>query len=239
LLRQYAKAEVEGKRAIAIAPEFSDAYYYSSLNYVLWDGATGRARRMLEAAPALDSPYLEYQSLLLDVYDRGPELALARLEEVPFDALSLDYWYLPTELLKCICLSELGDEERADAACSSAVDMLQREIGARPHDYRLHSALGRAFAFLNRKQEAVRAGENAVELMPTSKDALVGPNLSVELAKIYTQIGEVDKALDLIDELLSIPCDLSVGLLRLDPAWDRLRDDPRFQALLEKYEVEQ
>ena len=41
------------------------------------------------------------------------------------------------------------------------------------------------------------------------------------------------------DELLSIPCDLSVGLLRLDPVWDPLRNNPRFQALLEKYEVEQ
>ena len=49
------------------------------------------------------------------------------------------------------------------------------------------------------------------------------------------RVGEVDKALDLIDELLSIPCWLSVGLLRLDPAWDPLREHPRFQALLEKY----
>ncbi len=72
--------------------------------------------------------------------------------------------------------------------------------------------------------------------MPTSKDALVGPNLSIELAKIYTQVGETDKALDLIDELLSIPCDLSVGRLRIDRAWDPLRDDPRFQEILEKYD---
>ena len=67
----------------------------------------------------------------------------------------------------------------------------------------------------------------------------MGPINTIELAKIYTRVGETDKALDLIDELLSIPCDLSVGLLRLDPVWDPLRDHPRFQALLEKYEVEQ
>ena len=69
-------------------------------------------------------------------------------------------------------------------------------------------------------------------------DALDGSDVLIELAKIYTCVGEIDKALDLIDELLSIPSWLSVGLLRLDPAWDPLRDDPRFQALFEKYDTD-
>jgi TolB-like protein len=226
LMRQYANAEVEGWRAIAIAPDLPDAYYYSSLNYLLWDGAADRARHLLESARQMDSPYLEHHFLLLDLYDRKPESALVQLERVSVDAISLDYWFLPRELLRCICLAEMGDNQQAIAACNSAVDLLQREVSARPHDYRLHSALGRAFAILGQKEEAVRAGERAVALMPTSKDALVGPNLSIELAKIYA-----------LDELLSIPSDLSVGLLRLDPAWDPLRDDPRFQALLEKYDT--
>ena len=50
---------------------------------------------------------------------------------------------------------------------------------------------------------------------------------------------EADRALDLIDKLLMMPCELSVGLLRLDPVWDPLRDHPRFQAPLKKYETEQ
>jgi serine/threonine-protein kinase len=83
----------------------------------------------------------------------------------------------------------------------------------------------------------MRAGEHAVELMPISKDALDGTDQAIELAKIYSRVGEVDKALDLIDELLSIPSWLSVRLLRLDPVWDPLRNHPRFQALLEKYDT--
>jgi serine/threonine-protein kinase len=130
----------------------------------------------------------------------------------------------------------MGQRQAAETACSSAVKRIEREIEARPHDHRLHSALGHALAILARKEEAVRAGERAVELMPISKDALDGSDQVIELAKIYTRVGETEKALDLIDELLSIPCELSVGLLRLDPAWDPLRDDPRFQALLEKYD---
>ena len=73
--------------------------------------------------------------------------------------------------------------------------------------------------------------------MGPSKDAADGPYQEIELAKIYTRVGEADKALDLIDKLLSMPCELSVGLLRLDPVWDPLRDNPRFQALLEKYDT--
>ena len=118
--------------------------------------------------------------------------------------------------------------------CISAIRGLEREIQSTPDNYRLYESLGHALAFLGRREEAVAAGEHAVELMPISKDATNGPRAVINLAQIYTRIGESDKAIDLIQELLSIPCDLSVGLLRLDPAWDPLRDDPRFQALLEK-----
>jgi tetratricopeptide (TPR) repeat protein len=238
LLREFEKAEREMRRAIALSPDIPDAFNWGAWNYILWDGTTERARQLLETAPGLDSPSIEYTFVILDLYDRKPELALARLEEISIDTFSFDVLYEPKELLECICLSRMGERERADAACASAVELLEREIGARPQDYRLYSALGHAFALLGRKEEAVRAGEHAVELMPTSKDALVGPNRSIKLATIYTEVGETEKALDLIEELLSIPCDLSVGLLRLDPCWDPLRDHPRFQALLEKYDNE-
>jgi TolB-like protein len=237
LLRDYSKAEEEIRRAIAIAPDLPDAYHFGALNYVLWDGATDRVRRLLESAPRLDSPYLEHQSLLLDLYDRTPESALAHLQSASIDAFSLDYWYLPRELLECICLTAMEERQRAEATCASAVELLEGEIEARPHDYRLYSALGHAFALLGRKEEAMRAGKQAAELMPASKDSLVGPILAIELAKIYSRVGQHDNALDLIEELLSIPSDLSVGLLRLDPVWDPLRDHPRFQALLEKYDT--
>jgi tetratricopeptide (TPR) repeat protein len=227
------------RRAIAIAPDRPDAYDTGLEIYLLWDGATDRARHLLEPAPRLGSPDIEFDDVLLDRYDRRPELALARLDASSNDVFSFQDLYAPGEFLQCLCLSEMGEAQRAERACSSAVDLLEHEIEARPYDHRLYSAVGHALALLGRKDEAVRAGEHAVELVPISKDAGDGPFPAGELAKIYARVGEFDKALDLIDELLSIPCGLSVGLLRLDPAWDPLRDNPRFQALLEKYEVEQ
>ena len=175
---------------------------------------------------------------MLDLYDRKPESVLARLKDTSMEAFAHARFFVPKELLECNCLSEMGEKQRADAACASAVGLLEREIDARPHDYRLYSALGHAYSFLGRKEDAVRAGEHAVELMPSSKDAIVGPHIGTELAKIYARVGETDKALDLIEEVLSIPCEFSVGLLRLDPVWDPLRDHPRFRALLEEYEVD-
>jgi len=162
---------------------------------------------------------------------------MERMEEASIGTQSLYMWYVPRGLLECICLFQLGEEERAAASCEEAVELLEREIASNPHDARLHVANGHAFALLGRKEEAVRAGERAVELVPISEDALNGPLQVIELAKIYSRIGERDEALRLIDELLSIPCDLSVGMLRLDPVWDPLRDHPRFQALLEKYDT--
>ena len=104
-----------------------------------------------------------------------------------------------------------------------------------PHDPNVASALGRALALDGEKQAAIREGQRAVELMPISKDAMDGTTHVKHLAEIFAIVGENDAALDLIEQALSRPSLLSVGLLRLDPVWDPLRDHPRFRALLEKY----
>ena len=233
-LRDYQKTEEERRRSIAIGPDVPDGYADGAWTYVLWDGATNRARRLLESAPDLDSPQIARMSVLLDLFDRQPDSALDQLAASSIDWSSAIGSYEPKELLECRCNSARGDAEGVERVCISAIRGLEREIQSTPDNYRLYESLGHALAFLGRREEAVAAGEHAVELMPISKDATNGPRAVINLAQIYTRIGESDKAIDLIQELLSIPCDLSVGLLRLDPAWDPLRDDPRFQALLEK-----
>jgi len=183
--------------------------------------------------------WIEHLSLMLHLHDRQPELAMAQLEEASIDVFPLQESYVPRRLLECICLSQMSEWKQAEAACASAVELLEREIEGRPYDYRLYIAIGHAFALLGRREEAVRAGEQGADLLPISEDAWEGTFQAMELTKIYTRVGQHDKALDLIEELLSIPSHLSVGLLRLDPVWDPLRDHPRFQALLEKYDVQQ
>jgi hypothetical protein len=92
-------------------------------------------------------------------------------------------------------------------------------------------------AGLGKKDAAIAEGKRAVELLPESQDALDGPKTTVALAQIYAWTGESDQALQLLDRSLSTPNGVTVPFLRLDPMWDPLRSDPRFQALIDKHDA--
>jgi len=70
--------------------------------------------------------------------------------------------------------------------------------------------------------------------LPESEDAVDGPQATAVLAEIYAWIWEHDEALRLLDHLLTVPGGLTVPMLKLDPVWDPLRSDPRFQKLCEQ-----
>jgi len=233
--REFNRAESELLRAMTIEPDKNLSYYSRCELYLAWEGTTDRARASLERAPQPGHQHFERLQIELDLYDRRPQSALARLQDSQFDSFGNQELAMPRTLLECMCRAEIGDRTRARVACSSAEETLRKGIDERPHDHRLYLALGQALALLGRNEEAVIVGERGAEIMPISTDAMDGSYQAIGLAKIYCRVGETDKALDLIEELLSIPCDFSVGLLRLDPVWDPLRDHPRFQALLEEY----
>ena len=119
------------------------------------------------------------------------------------------------------------------AAYDSARNILESKIQERPEDARFHSSLGIAYAGLGRKQDAIREGKLAVELLPVTKEAWKGLYRIEDLARIYVMVGEHDLAINKLEKLLSIPSELSIPLLQLDPAWNPLRDHPRFKKLIE------
>ena len=80
----------------------------------------------------------------------------------------------------------------------------------------------------------MREGEFAVELLPMNKDAMRGAERVEDLACIYTMVGEYDAAIGQLESLLAVPSITAVPMLRIDPVWDPLRDNPRFQAMLRK-----
>jgi serine/threonine-protein kinase len=128
--------------------------------------------------------------------------------------------------------------EQAVAHYDSARAAFETAIQTMPFPFYLtdfHSYLGLAYAGLGRKERAIEEGEKAVELISVSEDAIWGPVLLDRLAQIYTMTGEHEAAIDRLEILLSIPSALSVSLLRLDPVWDPLRDNPRFKKLLDKH----
>ena len=93
-------------------------------------------------------------------------------------------------------------------------------------------ALGVVDAVLGNKQDAIREGERAVELLPVSKNSLEGPMLIQYLAVIYAWTGEKDRAIERLSEATRLPgSHVTYGNLHLSPLWDPLRGDPRFEAI--------
>ncbi|HET6886703.1 MAG TPA: tetratricopeptide repeat protein [Candidatus Udaeobacter sp.] len=128
-----------------------------------------------------------------------------------------------------------GDKVRAQPELEQARLVSEKLLREVPDDPARHAQHGLILAALGQKQEAITEGKRAVELLPESQDALDGPRGTEALAQIYAWTGEFDEAFRLLDHLLATPSGLTVPMFKLDPAWDPLRKDPRYQALIDKY----
>ena len=126
-----------------------------------------------------------------------------------------------------------GDLARARVYADSARLGLEETLKATPDDAQRRVFRGLALAYLGRRAEAVKEGEHAVALSPTARDGYLGPYVQHQLARIYVVAGEPDKALDQLEALLRTPYFLSPGWLRIDPNFEPLRKNPRFQRLVE------
>ena len=118
------------------------------------------------------------------------------------------------------------------AYLDSARTVLESQVKAHPDEANFHARLGLVYANQGRKTDAVREGESAVKLLPVSREAYRGANIQAALALIYATVGMRSEAVDQLKYLLSVPSELSVGLLRHDPRWAPLRGDKRFEELL-------
>jgi serine/threonine-protein kinase len=141
----------------------------------------------------------------------------------------------PKALLEGSLYLHQGDKEKAHAAFEQARPVAERLVREAPNDPARHAHLAAVFAGLGRKEDAINEGKKAVDLLPESEDAFAGPQATAALAEIYAWVGERDEAFHLLDHLLTVPNGLTVPTLKLDPTWDPLRNDPRFQALIDKY----
>ena len=132
----------------------------------------------------------------------------------------------------------MGRQDLAQESFEEARRILVEKIKEAPDDARFHSSLGITLAGLSRSGEAVREGERGLALMPPTRDAFRGVFRVEDLARICAMVGNQEAAIEQLDYLLSHPSWISVPLLRLDPRWDPVRKNPKFEALLAKYEVE-
>ena len=141
----------------------------------------------------------------------------------------------PKAFLKGMIYLLQGDKGKAQAELEHARVISEKLLREAPEDPARHAQHGIILATLGQKEEAIAEGKRAVELLPESQDALDGPSGTAALAEIYAWTGESDEAFRLLDHLLAVPSNITIPMLKLDPAWDPLRQDPRFQALIDKY----
>ena len=129
----------------------------------------------------------------------------------------------------------LHDETGARTALLKAKDLLEGQLKQSPDSPDLRIQLAKVLAYLGKKDAALTEARHAAEILPESKDAFGGPDITAGVAEVCGIVGENSRAIELLDGLLGRPSAVTVPILRLSPAWDPLRGDPRFQALLDKY----
>ena len=126
-----------------------------------------------------------------------------------------------------------GDERTVRAEFVKARNELEPTVHNQPNYAAGLCALGVVDAALGNKEDAIREGERAVNLVPVSKSAIDGAMLVQYLAVIYGWTGQKDRAVEQLAEAAKLPGGvISYGDLRLNPFWDPLRGDPRFESIV-------
>ena len=192
-------------------------------------------KRLAQVPPGVDpdGQVTSVRVWLLMLQRKFPE-ALAVLNKLPQGVFHDSTAPVSKAALEGMLYLFEGNKAKAQAAFQRARPFAEQSLRESPGDAARHIQLGFILTGLDRKQEALAEGRRAVELTPESEDAFDGPQLTASLAQIYAWVGEKDQALRLLDRSLETPNGITVPMLKLDPMWDPLRNDPRFQALIDK-----
>jgi len=234
-LRRYADVAATLDRALMVAP--NDVYLRVlragvALN---WRADPKPLRATIETILAENSnaaPILAGDWHILALCEHDSAAAERALAAMPSDGCQDGAIPFPKSWCEGLVARMRGDQQAARAAFADARNEVEKMVRDQPDYAEGLCALGVVDAALGNKENAIREGKRAVELMPVSKNAIEGPLLIKYLALIYAWTGEKDRALKRLDKAVHLPGFLSYGQLRLDPKWDPLRGDPRFDKVV-------
>jgi len=155
--------------------------------------------------------------------------ALNAFGEIPLTDYAV---HLNRPLMEGVIARMTKDDGKARAAFTAARAEQEKAVQAQPNYGPALCALGLIDAGLGRKEEALREGRRAVELLPVEKDAINGPLMIEYLAMIAAWVGDKNLACEKLAIAIRPPSTISYGQLKLLPFWDPLRGDPRFEKIV-------
>ena len=238
-MRRYEEAIDACNRAITMDPEAAWPYLYKVFAIWVRDGPDQESRNVLSNIQVEHEWYL-WSWFYQEVGEGNYEAALQLMtDETIVWGVNHKLVARPKELFSALIYDHLNKEKLAREDYNTAVNLLQRRVRDIPDDPRYHSALGIAYAGIGQKDNAIKEGKRAVELLPMSVDAVYGPQHVIDLATIYTMVGEPDLAMDQLEYLLKVPSWISSSWLSWDIHFAPLKSHPRYQELISKYGISQ
>jgi TolB-like protein/phage shock protein PspC (stress-responsive transcriptional regulator) len=149
------------------------------------------------------------------------------------DFQDIDFsFYFPKSWYQAMVARAKGDSARAMAAFRECREILVQRLIVKPEHARTIAVLAQVDAALGQKELAVREAQHAIDLMPISKDIYDGALVLEGLAQVYTWSGDRDRAIELVQKLVTMPSYMNYGRLKLHPLWSPLRGDPRFEKIV-------
>ncbi|HEX4665861.1 MAG TPA: protein kinase [Chthoniobacterales bacterium] len=241
-MRRWPQAALAAARFRAVAPDSVVAKIQAAYVEFQWKADIGALQRSLANIPAGEDPdglvtCMRWESAMLqrDFAGAANVLARSRRTEVSYLSGGLQ----PKSYLAGIAALARDDRGAARENFAAALPDFEKAVQEAAGSANCHANLGLIYAFMAKREEAIREGRLAAELKPLAKDANDGAIVLCYLALIYARLGENDAAIPLIERLLKTPgavdsVDYSItpNDLRFRWEWDRLRSDPRFQKLL-------
>jgi tetratricopeptide (TPR) repeat protein len=234
--RDYAQAEKVLRQAIELTPPTLSVSEQLALHQrlamvALAQGDLAHAQAIIKAVPGQIDPaslvaFFANNRDLYWILDEPQQQLLLRLTPSAFED-ERGYW--------AIVLAQThafrGNQGKARIYADSARQAFEQHIKIAPDDADARVFLGLALAYLGKKAEAIREGERGRAIVPMTTNPHAGAYYQHQLVRIYMLLGEQEKALDRLEPLLEAPYSLSPGWLRIDPNFDPLRGNPRFQRL--------
>ena len=237
-LRMWKEAEEVAQHALTIDPHEATAMRMLLLSSMNRTGSAQEALRLLSTFPPDDLLLPNTGMFDMVIGTRGQTFVLGRDFNAALKACETGTVATTNKWQRFAAKAGIrvlaGDVIGAQSDAEKARDLLEERLREHPQDFRSLRALSWVYLALNRKTDAIKVAQQALELLPPEKDAVLGSGNLAALAQIQAQTGAATEAVQNLKKLLSIPAGetVSIARLKIDPVWDPIRNDPGFQQLL-------